>query len=455
MATPKPRQPVVRSFNLNRWFAIVGLISIATISALAGWALSRFVSDEMLKQEGELTQQFVQTLVSTERSLQSYFAFGEAEDSLELELAMSHISRMQDMLRANVYNVDERVIWSSDRQLEGHTFGPNDELEEALAGHLVVHTDVHHKHGGKTEHRNLEKRADLFVEIYVPVRDPGSGEVVGAIEFYKNPQPLFHALQRMRYYIALGAALAGGFLYLALAGLVRRADGLMRAQERRLIDTETLAVIGEMSSAVAHGIRNPLASIRSSAEVIQVADLAVAREAGADIVSESDRLEAWVRELLSFSRPLEDEPEPVQVAPLIERCIEDFGRDLEKRRIDCRVDSVDGLPEVRGDALLLGQVLHSLVSNAVEAINRDGCLTLRAAGNRGSGEVMLAIGDTGPGMNPEQLSLVGKPFYTTKARGLGVGLSQVRRIVERYGGRIEIDSEPGRGTEVRLYLLAA
>ena len=119
MATPKPRLPVVRSFNLSRWFAIVGLISIATISAIAGWALSRFVSHELLQQEGELTQQFVQTLVSTERSLQSYFAYGEAEDSLELELAMSHISRMQDMLRANVYNTDRRVIWSSDRQLEG------------------------------------------------------------------------------------------------------------------------------------------------------------------------------------------------------------------------------------------------------------------------------------------------------------------------------------------------
>ncbi|MCB1915886.1 MAG: GHKL domain-containing protein [Rhodocyclaceae bacterium] len=452
MATPKPRLPVVRSFNLSRWFAIVGLISIATISALAGWALSRFVSHELLQQEGELTQQFVQTLVSTERSLQSYFAYGEAEDSLELELAMSHISRMQDMLRANVYNTDRRVIWSSDRQLEGKTFGSNDELDDALSGMLVVHPEVHHEHGGKAEHTNLEKRADLFVEIYVPVRDPVSGSVVGAIEFYKNPQPLFHALQRMRTYIALGAALAGGFLYVALAGLVRRADGLMRAQERRLIDTETLAVIGEMSSAVAHGIRNPLASIRSSAELIQAADLEVAREAGADIVSESDRLETWVRELLSFSRPLDEQPEPVQVAPLIARCVEDFGRDLEKRRIDCRVESADGLPEVRGDALLLGQVLHSLVANAVEAINKDGRLTLRSAGT--GREVMLAIGDNGPGMSKEQLSHVGKPFYTTKARGLGVGLSQVRRIVERYGGRLEIDSEPGRGTEVRLFLMA-
>ena len=208
MNKPRALAPVVRSFNLSRWFAIVGLVSIATISAIAGWAMSRFVTNEMLQQEGELTQQFVQTLVQTERSLQTYFAFGQADDTLELELAMSHISRMQDMLRANVYNREQRVIWSSDRSLEGKTFGPNDELDEALAGHLVVHADEHDEHGtGKSEHTNLEKRADLFVEIYVPVRAPSTGEVIGAIEFYKNPLHLFHALERMNTYVALGAAL--------------------------------------------------------------------------------------------------------------------------------------------------------------------------------------------------------------------------------------------------------
>ncbi len=456
MNKPRAVAQVVRSFNLSRWFAIVGLVSIASISSLAGWAMSHFVTEEMLKQEGELTQQFVQTLVQTERSLQTYFAYGQADDTLELELAMSHISRMQDMLRANVYNRDQRVIWSSDRSLEGKTFGPNEELDEALAGLLVIHADEHDEHGsGKSEHRNLEKRADLFVEIYVPVRAPETGEVLGAIEFYKNPQPLFHALERMNTYVALGAALAGGFLYLALAWLVRRADLLMRQQERRLIDSETLAVIGEMSSAVAHGIRNPLASIRSSAELIQVADLDVAREAGTDIVAESDRLESWVRELLSFSRPLDEEPRPVAVRPLVERCLEEFARDLERRRIACQPDVRGALPEVRGDGLLLGQVLHSLVANAIEAMNADGVLSLNVAASEDRREVMLAVRDTGPGMSPEQLKNVGKPFYTTKTRGLGVGLSQVRRIIERYGGRMDIQSEVGKGTEVRLFLPAA
>ena len=456
MAAPRARAQIVRSFDLSRWFAVVGLVSIATISGISGWALSRFVSQEMLQQEGELTHQFVQTLVLTEPSLLAYFETGSPLDARALELALSHISRMTDVLRANAYNRERRVLWSSDPSLTGRQFVENDELDEALGGKLVVHTDAHEEHGSnKAEHHNLQKRADLFVEIYVPVRDARGAKVIGAIEFYKNPQTLFHALERLKSYIAFGAALAGGFLYLALAGLVRRADLLMRAQERRLVDSETLAVIGEMSSAVAHGIRNPLASIRSSGELIQVADLDDAREAGGDIVAESDRLEAWVRELLSFSRPLDAAPEPVQVRPLVERCLEEFSRELDRRRITNATELADTIPEVRGDALLLGQVLHSLVANALEAINKDGTLSLRGGPVADGREVLLAVGDDGPGMDAEQLAQVGKPFYTTKTRGLGVGLSQVRRIIERYGGRMEIDSAPGEGTEVRLFIPTA
>lgn len=456
MASPNAGPKMIRSFNLSRWFAVVGLASIATISGLSGWAMSRLVTNEMLKQEGALTQQFVQTLVLTERSLQTYFASGETPDARELELALAHISRMTDMLRANVYNRDRRVIWSSDQALIGERFGPNDQLEEALSGNLVVHSDAYEEHGSqKAEHRDLQKRADLFVEIYVPVRDASLQQVIGVIEFYRNPQTLFHALVHLKTYIAFGAALAGGFLYLALAGLVARAGRVIRAQERRLIDSETLAAIGEMSSAVAHGIRNPLASIRSSAELIQVAELDIAKDAAGDIVAESDRLEAWVNELLSFSRPLDSPPERVHIQPLVTRCLHEFSREMARRRITHTTELADAIPAVRANALMLGQVLHSLVANALEAMNEGGTLSVHSRPIGDGREVMLAVGDSGPGMSAEQLAQVGKPFYTTKRRGLGVGLSQVRRIVERYGGRIEIESAPGEGTSVRLFIPAA
>jgi signal transduction histidine kinase len=450
----RPRSADLRTFNLSRWFAIVGLVSITIISGLSGWAMSHFFSQTMLRQEGELTQEFIQTLVITERSLQSYFVGGIDQDSQELEAALEHIARMTDMLRANVYNRDRRIIWSSDPQLMGQQFGANDELDESLAGQLVVHTEEGEDQSGagKAEHGDLATRSDLFIEIYVPVRAPGSDTVIGVIEFYKNPQKLFVALKTMRGYIVLGAALAGVFLFLALASLVRRADLLMQAQERRLIDAETLATIGEMSSAVAHGIRNPLASIRSSAELALEADGDVARDAAADIVAESDRLEAWVRELLSYSRPLDEQPQALSVRPLIDRCLDEFSRELERLRIATEVQIAPGLPTVQGNPLLLGQVIHSLVANAIEAMEHDGTLRLLAQAGPGNGELTLIVGDTGPGMDENQRLRAGKPFFTTKPHGLGVGLALARRIIERYGGRLEIDSVPGRGTNIRLVL---
>lgn len=440
-------------FNLSRWFAIVALLSISAISAAVVYLLSHFVTDRMLWQEGVLTTEFVQSVVLIEKPLLAYFTDSESGDTSQIELSFSHIATMPDVMRANVFDQDRRIIWSSDRLLIGKRFEDNADLEVALAGNLVV-LGKEHAAGLKPEQQRLAQRADFFVELYVPVRDESGKKVIGAIELYKNPQGLFKALQSLRAYIVMGAALAGGFLYLALFGLVRRADLLIGEQQRRLVDSETLAVIGEMSSAVAHGIRNPLASIRSSAELVLETDAETGREAAGDIIAESDRLEAWIRELLSYSRPIDQKPDAVWLAPLVERSVDEFGRELQRRGIDVAVDLPGDLPAVKGDPLLLGQVIHSLVANAIEAMEQGGRLDLACEQASGRQRVLLSIRDSGPGMSAEQLARVGKPFYTTKVKGLGVGLALARRVIERFGGSLEIESAPGKGTVVRVAMQA-
>lgn len=449
-------RPVVllKPFNLSRWFALISLLSIAAMSALAAYLMSDFVTERMIRQEGQLTMEMVENLVLTERPfLEVFTARREGAPKPNTSVAFYHLSSMPGVLRTNVYDRERRVVWSSERELVGNQFGANGELDEALAGRMVVHA-IRDEADGKAEHRHLARTVDFAVEIYLPVRDAG-GEVLGAIEFYKQPLALFNALQQLNRYIAVGAALAGLFLYAALYGMVRRADQVIREQQQRLVDAETLAVVGEMSAAVAHGIRNPLASIRSSAELILVTDEATGREAATDIISESDRLEAWVRELLSYSRPLDEKAGEVSIGPLVTRCIDEFGRELQRRRIIPALQLPEPPAAVRGDALLLAQVLHSLVANAIEAMEADGRLEIGCENVRGGRQVVLTVRDTGPGMSPDQLARVGKPFYTTKTQGLGVGLALARRIVERFGGALEIDSTPGCGTAVRLTLAAA
>ena len=456
---PAPRMPSsahaapLARFNLSRWFALVALVAITAISVAMGALLNRFITQRLLWQEAVLTKEFVQSLVQVEKSLQAYLADPARGLDAETERAFTHIAAMPDMLRANVYDPSRRVIWSSDRTLIGRSFGPNDELDAALAGKVTTHSvDPRGAEHGKAEHEDLRHLQPIFVEIYVPVLDARREAVLAVIEFYKKPRALVAALAELKLYIALGAAASGVLLFVALFGLVRRADLTIRRQQRHLVDNETLAVIGEMSAAVAHGIRNPLASIRSSAELLQDGGLAQAREAGADIVAQSDRLEAWVRELLAYTRPIDEAAAPVPLQPLVARCLDDFEREMQRRGIRGHSALAPDLPAVRGDALLLAQVLSSLLANAIEALDREGEITVQGDWVRGQTQVTLSVRDNGPGMTSAQLGRAGKPFHTTKTRGLGVGLALARRVIERFGGRLEIDSGPGRGTTVRLYM---
>jgi two-component system sensor histidine kinase HydH len=443
-------------FNLSRWFAALALMVIGLISIAMGALLDRFITQRLLWQEAVLTKEFVQGLIQADKPLQTFLAAPSDVRGAEVEAAFAQIAALPDMLRANVYDTQRRIVWSSDRQLIGRSFGPNEELDSALAGHVVTHTanPATHAHD-KDEHQDLRAPQSMFVEIYVPVADARGHRVQAVIEFYKNPRALLAALTNLRLYIAIGAAASSALLFLALFGLVRRADLTIRRQQRHLVDNETLAVIGEMSTAVAHGIRNPLASIRSSAELIQGGSLAEAHDAAADIVAQSDRLEAWVRELLAYTRPLDQAIAPVPLQPLVARCLGEFERELRRRHIQSCTALAADLPAVRGDALLLGQVLSSLLANAIEALDREGEITVRGEWLRGQSQVMLSVQDSGPGMTDAQLRRAGKPFHTTKARGLGVGLALARRVIERFGGRLEIDSEPGRGTTVRLHMPTA
>ena len=454
---PSPaRTPNLVRFNLSRWFAVVALLAMGIISVATGVLLNHFITQRMLWQEAVLTREFVQSLMRVEQVLQTFFADPSLGLDAQTETAFTHIAAMPDMLRANVYDPSRRVIWSSDRSLIGRRFGPNVELDAALGGHVVTHSaESTGSKPGKAEHQDLKHSKHFFVEIYVPVLEVGGERVLAVVEFYKNPKALVAALANLRLYLVLGAGAGGALLFVALFGLVRRADLTIRNQQRHLVDNETLAAIGEMSTAVAHGIRNPLASIRSSAELIQDGDLAQARDAAADIVGQSDRLEGWVSELLAYTRPIDEAGASVALQPLVARCLGKLEREMQRRRIRSHTTFAPDLPAVRGDAFLLDQVLGSLLANALETLDNEGEITVRGDWVRGQAQLRLSVQDSGPGLTSAQLERVGKPFHTTKPRGLGVGLALARRVIERFGGRLEIDSTPGRGTTVRLHMNVA
>jgi two-component system sensor histidine kinase HydH len=211
-----------------------------------------------------------------------------------------------------------------------------------------------------------------------------------------------------------------------------------------------------MSAAVAHGIRNPLASIRSSAELALDGDLASTRKNANDIIVQIDRLGKWVRDLLAFSRPLSGENHRIDLVSLVDGCLVNFTTQLEKNRVVCEfVRPPSGVAAVIGERALATQALANVIANAIEAMPQGGSLRLEIQSAAKPKGVAVVVSDTGPGMSPAEIDLVFKPYYTTKRHGLGLGMALVKRIMERFGGGIAMESREGKGTRVKLNFIAA
>jgi signal transduction histidine kinase len=228
--------------------------------------------------------------------------------------------------------------------------------------------------------------------------------------------------------------------------------------QSQLVQSEKLASIGEMSAAVAHGLRNPLASLRAAAQLVRRhPESPSAREHLDAIVAEVDRLDRRISHLLSFSRPAPFHPMPESVAHLIDEMLPAFAAPIRERGVELRVSVPPDLPAVRVDPVQMEQALVEVVSNALDAMSQGGRLSIEAHaenGASGPGEVSVAVIDTGGGIPAQVMPSVCEPFFTTRAEGTGLGLAIAKRYIEQNGGRLEIESRLAEGTTVRVRLPA-
>jgi len=228
--------------------------------------------------------------------------------------------------------------------------------------------------------------------------------------------------------------------------------------QAQLVQSEKLASIGEMAAAVAHGIRNPLASLRAAAQVaLRHPDSPESREHLSVIIEEVDRLDRRVSHLLSFSKPAPYHPLRESVGRLIEDLLPPFAELLRERRVELRLELALDLPDVRVDPMQLEQALVEIVSNALDAMPEGGALRIAARAERGvDGDdcVVIEVADSGMGIPEKVLPSVCEPFFTTRADGTGLGLAIAKRYVEQNGGRLEIVSVAGTGVTVRIRLAA-
>jgi len=223
--------------------------------------------------------------------------------------------------------------------------------------------------------------------------------------------------------------------------------------EERLREQTALARLGEMAAVIAHEVKNPLAGIRGAIQVIggrlpkESKDAVVVKE----IVSRIDALDMLIKDLLLFARPPQPRPAPVDLAALVRTTADLLGGDPALKGIAVRVEG--GAPPVQADAELLKIVFQNLLVNGAQAMHGQGAIVVTLEPI--DGVCRVTVRDAGPGIPADVRERIFTPFFTTKARGTGLGLPTAKRIIEAHGGSIAIRCPADGGTTVELTLPAA
>jgi len=237
----------------------------------------------------------------------------------------------------------------------------------------------------------------------------------------------------------------------------------LRQLEAELAHMNRLSIMGELAASLAHEILHPIATARNNARAgmrfleMRPPNLDEVREALSCVVRDADRAKDIVDRMREHIRKAPPRKEPFDLNETIKEVIVMVQSAIAKNRVSVRTHLADGLIPVQGDRVQLQQVLVNLILNAVEAMSsmEEGARELSISTEQSpTGGMLVAVGDSGPGIDPQRLQRVFEPFYTTKTSGVGMGLAICRSIIDDHGGRLWADANKPRGTVFQFTLPA-
>jgi len=221
--------------------------------------------------------------------------------------------------------------------------------------------------------------------------------------------------------------------------------------EKNFYESKELAAIGQLSAGIAHEVRNPLSSIKMSLQILEkrmqpegndLKRFQIARR-------EVEHLEELVSDVLVYAKPAVPKKEPFDIRKVSENALALIERLIMDKNIRIQTDFDDSLPSVNVDAVMLEQAFQNIYRNAVDAMDMDGllCITTRRSGVDLQ-DLSITIEDNGCGIDPEDLPHIFNPFFTRKKYGTGLGMTQVKKIIDLHAGNIDVMSKKGEGTSV-------
>jgi C4-dicarboxylate-specific signal transduction histidine kinase len=235
----------------------------------------------------------------------------------------------------------------------------------------------------------------------------------------------------------------------------KRAEEALRTSQAELAHVTRIMTMGELAASIAHEVNQPLSAIVASGSACirwldgPVPNLADAREAAQRIVRDGKRAGEVIARIRALTRKANTEKERLDLNGMIEEVVALVGGEILKNRVALRTELRDDLPAVLGDRIQLQQLVLNLVMNAIEAMSAVADWPRELAITTQNGEpdhVVVAVRDSGVGLDPKSSERIFEAFYTTKPAGMGMGLSISRSIVQDHGGRLWAVANDGPGT---------
>ncbi len=459
-----------KQFRLVKFFAVASFVVLIIFSFPLSVVISQQAKDILMRSYenyalllGEnLNHQVYQNFVMPVLRRYGRITLREKEQTEWMDRIVRNTIHSFKIDVVNVYDISNGVVaYSTDPRLLGKSAQETLGYRKAVQGERFsgLLAEREGPWGLGTEWLGGEKKLRTYIP-FVGVEPVTRNRYVGGVfEIIQDLTEEYGSILKLQYLIFGLSILIMGLIFVALLFIVHKAERMIeeRIQEQRELEAqlnqaERLAALGQMCAGVSHEIRNPLGIIRSTAELL--ASMPGARDdhkkLSAMIIEESSRLNNIVTEFLDFARPQQPNLQDCDLEEILHKNLAFLGPEFVKTGIAVQ-HNLDHRPlRLQADPQLLYRAFLNLFANAIQAMGRGGTLTLDVA-DRGD-SVRIGIQDTGTGIQEQNLSRIFDPFFSTKDKGSGLGLSIVRNIIEAHQGTIRIESRPEAGTNVIVEL---
>lgn len=450
------------AFHLRFGLLLAGIVLLAAGTV---WAVQRSW-ERLLTLERKLTysqiesfgiaDEFQERLLKLNNFMLQYVARREPATWTEFEKASAELDRWIDRCDPRI-NKLSRVTTQRERLLLQKL---NDAFNGYISAAQAVQTNQQAalaSSQGLVQLAEFQGQTEGLLQLGLQLADAHrSAEQAFLGEADRSLETLRRLLLGGVAFILVLSGILGAVIYRGAVAPLRtklvQSEAIIKRQEK-------LATLGTLAAGIAHEIRNPLTSVKARLYTLEkhLDSPALARNDARSISDEIGRLERIVQEVLQFARPANPTMEIIRAEePLFE--VESLMKDLlAANHVEMTVEPSPGLC-VPMDKALLKQVLINMVQNSAQAIESRGRINLRVrAGrmpldNQMQDVAVFEVSDTGAGIQPEVEKRLFDPFFTTKESGTGLGLSIAARIIQKHGGVIQYQTQPGHGTTFGIVL---